>query len=127
MFDCVIPTRFGRSATAFTVRGRIRLSNRRFRRDAYPIDLSCDCRTCTRGFSRAYLNHLFNTNEVLGAVLTTVHNVRFYQRLMEGARDAILAGRYDAFHKEFLATYKGESPTAKSEMGPPRPDREGNA
>jgi len=109
LFDCVIPTRFGRSATAFTVRGRIRLSNRRFRRDAYPIDLSCDCRTCTRGFSRAYLNHLFNTNEVLGAVLTTVHNVRFYQRLMEGARDAILAGRYDAFHKEFLATYKGKA------------------
>ena len=67
LFDCVIPTRYARSATAFTVRGRIRLSNRRYRRDAYPIDLSCDCRTCTRGFSRAYLNHLFNTNEILGA------------------------------------------------------------
>jgi queuine tRNA-ribosyltransferase len=107
LFDCVIPTRYARSATAFTVRGRIRLTNRRYRRDAYPIDTSCDCRTCTRGFSRAYLNHLFNTNEILGAVLTTVHNVRFYHRLMEGARDAILAGRYDAFRQAFLAEYQG--------------------
>jgi queuine tRNA-ribosyltransferase len=107
LFDCVIPTRYARSATAFTVRGRIRLTNRRYRRDAYPIDTSCDCRTCTRGFIRAYLNHLFNTNEILGAVLTTVHNVRFYHRLMEGARDAILAGRYDAFRQAFLAEYQG--------------------
>ncbi|NNL67228.1 MAG: tRNA guanosine(34) transglycosylase Tgt [Myxococcales bacterium] len=106
LFDCVIPTRFARSATAFTVRGRIRLTNRRYRRDKYPIDLSCDCRTCARGFSRAYLNHLFNTNEILGAVLTATHNVRFYQRLMEGARDAILAGRYDAWRSEFLESYR---------------------
>jgi len=107
LFDCIIPTRYARSASAFTVRGRIRLTNRRYRRDGYPIDLSCDCRTCARGFSRAYLHHLFNANEVLGAVLTTVHNVRFYQRIMEGARDAILAGRYDAFREEFLAGYQG--------------------
>jgi len=125
LFDCVIPTRYARSATAFTVRGRIRLTHRRYRRDAYPIDTSCDCRTCARGFSRAYLNHLFNTNEILGAVLTTVHNVRFYQRIMEGARDAILAERYDAFRKAFLAEYQS-SPQAKSEMGPPHPDGEGN-
>jgi queuine tRNA-ribosyltransferase len=108
LFDCVIPTRYARSATAFTVRGRIRLSNRRFRRDAYPIDLSCDCRTCARGFSRAYLHHLFAANEILGAVLTSVHNVRFYQRIMEAARDAILAGRYDAFREGFLAEYRGD-------------------
>jgi len=109
LFDCVIPTRYARSATAFTVRGRIRLSNRRYRRDGYPIDLSCDCRSCARGFSRAYLHHLFNANEILGAVLTAVHNVRFYQRLMERARDAILAGRYDAFRKEFVAEYQRTS------------------
>jgi len=106
LFDCVIPTRFARSATAFTVRGRIRLSNRRYRRDRYPIDLSCDCGTCATGVSRAYLNHLFNTNEILGAVHTATHNVRFYQRLMEGARDAILAGRYDAWRTEFLDQYR---------------------
>jgi queuine tRNA-ribosyltransferase len=115
LFDCVIPTRYARSATAFTVRGRVRLSNRRYRRDAYPIDLSCDCRTCARGFSRAYLNHLFNTNEILGAVLTTVHNVRFYQRIMEGARDAILAGRYDAFRRDFLAQYQGTQDPAEKD------------
>jgi queuine tRNA-ribosyltransferase len=106
LFDCVIPTRYARSASAFTVRGRIRLTNRRYRRDKYPIDLSCDCTSCAGGFSRAYLNHLFNTNEILGAVLTTVHNVRFYQRLMEGARDAIVAGRYDAWRKDFLEQYQ---------------------
>ena len=108
LFDCVIPTRYARSASAFTVRGRIRLTNRRYRRDKYPIDLSCDCTSCASGFSRAYLNHLFNTNEILGAVLTTVHNVRFYQRLMEAARDAILAGRYDAWRKDFLEQYQGK-------------------
>jgi len=108
LFDCVIPTRYARSASAFTVRGRIRLTHRRYRRDAYPIDTSCDCPACAQGFSRAYLNHLFNANEILGAVLTTIHNVRFYQRLMEGARDAIRAGRYDAFRREFLAQYQGE-------------------
>jgi len=105
LFDCVIPTRYARSATAFTVRGRIRLTHRRYRRDAYPVDTSCDCATCTAGFSRAYLHHLFAANEILGAVLTTVHNVRFYHRLMEKARDAILAGRYDAFRQAFLADY----------------------
>jgi len=105
LFDCVIPTRYARSGTAFTVRGRIRLTNRRYRRDKYPIDLSCDCSGCSQGFSRAYLHHLFNTNEILGAVLTSLHNVRFYQRLMERARDAILAGRYDAWRKDFLAEY----------------------
>ncbi len=105
LFDCVIPTRFARSATAFTARGRIRLTHRRYRRDGYPIDPSCDCSSCTRGFTRAYLHHLFAANEILGAVLTSVHNVRFYQRLMEGARDAILAGRYDAWRKEFLDQY----------------------
>jgi queuine tRNA-ribosyltransferase len=106
LFDCVIPTRYARSASAFTVRGRIRLTNRRYRRDKYPIDTSCDCTSCAAGFSRAYLNHLFNTNEILGAVLTTMHNVRFYQRLMEGARDAIRAGRYDAWRKDFLEQYQ---------------------
>ena len=111
LFDCVIPTRYGRSATAFTVRGRIRLTHRRYRRDAYPIDLSCDCAACAGGFSRAYLHHLFAANEILGAMLTTLHNVRFYQRLMEGARDAILAGRYDAWREEFLKQYRGEAET----------------
>ncbi len=105
MFDCVIPTRYARSGTAFTVRGRIRLTNRRYRRDAYPIDTSCDCLACAGGFSRAYLHHLFAANEILSAVLTSVHNVRFYQRLVRDAREAILAGRYDDWRRAFLDRY----------------------
>jgi len=105
LFDCVIPTRFARSAAVFTARGRIRLTNRRYRRDAFPIDPSCDCDTCTGGFSRAYLHHLFGANEVLSAVLATVHNLRFYQRLMEGARQAIREGAYPEWRREVLAEY----------------------
>jgi queuine tRNA-ribosyltransferase len=105
MFDCVIPTRYARSGVAFTARGRIRLTNRRYRRDAYPIDTSCDCAACQPGLSRAYLHHLFAANEVLSAVLTSVHNVHFYQRLMREARQAIVDGRYEEHQREFLASY----------------------
>jgi queuine tRNA-ribosyltransferase len=106
LFDCVIPTRYARSGVAFSVRGRVRLTNRRYRRDAYPIDTSCDCEACAGGFSRAYLHHLFAANEILSAVLTSLHNVRFYQRLVRGAREAILAGRYAEFRGSFLAEYQ---------------------
>jgi queuine tRNA-ribosyltransferase len=109
LFDCVIPTRYARSSVVFTARGRLRLTHRRFRRDAYPIDTSCDCASCAGGFSRAYLHHLFAANEILSAVLASVHNVRFYQRLMEGARSAILAGDYEAWRREFLAGYRSGS------------------
>jgi queuine tRNA-ribosyltransferase len=108
LFDCVIPTRYARSASVFTVRGRIRLTHRRYRRDAYPIDPSCDCDTCAAGFSRAYLHHLFQANEVLSAVLATVHNLRFYQRLMERAREAIAEGRYLEFRRMFLEEYQSQ-------------------
>ena len=105
MFDCVIPTRYARSGVAFTVRGRIRLTNRRFRRDDYPIDTSCDCGACKPGFSRAYLHHLFAANEVLSAILTSIHNVHFYQRLVREAREAIVDGSFAEYHREFLAGY----------------------
>jgi queuine tRNA-ribosyltransferase len=107
MFDCVIPTRYARSATLFTSRGRIRLTHRRYRRDAYPIDLSCDCLACAGGFSRAYLHHLYAANEILSAVLASIHNVRFYQRLVAAARTAILAGDFAAFRRDFLEKYNG--------------------
>ncbi len=106
LFDCVIPTRYARSASVFTARGRIRLTHRRYRRDAYPIDPSCDCAACAGGFSRAYLHHLFHANEVLSAVLASIHNVRFYQRLMEQARQAIEQDAYAAWRAEFLAEYE---------------------
>ncbi len=111
LFDCVIPTRYARSASVFTVRGRIRLSHRRYRRDAYPIDTSCRCATCAGGYSRAYLHHLFAANEILSAVLASVHNLYFYQRLMREARQAILAGGYEDFRREFLLGYASAAPS----------------
>ena len=105
LFDCVIPTRYARSASVFTRRGRIRLTHRRYRRDAFPIDPSCDCETCAAGFSRAYLQHLFNANEILSAILASVHNVHFYQRLVRDAREAVLAGRYEAWRTAWLEEY----------------------
>jgi queuine tRNA-ribosyltransferase len=107
MFDCVIPTRYARSASVFTSRGRLRLTNRRYRRDAYPIDTSCACAACAGGFSRAYLHHLFAANEILSAILCSIHNVHFYEWMVRGARGAILAGRYDDWRREFLARYAG--------------------
>jgi queuine tRNA-ribosyltransferase len=109
LFDCVIPTRYARSASVFTRRGRIRLTNRRYRRDAFPIDPSCDCEACAAGFTRAYLHHLFAANEVLSAILASIHNVRFYQRLVREAREAILARRFDDYRTAFLAAYQVEA------------------
>jgi queuine tRNA-ribosyltransferase len=120
MFDCVIPTRYARSATVFTARGRIRLTNRRYRRDAYPIDVSCDCYACADGrFSRAYLHHLFAANEVLSAILCSIHNVHFYERIMAQAREAILADRYAEFAREFMAEY-GEEAQSPERSSPKR-------
>jgi len=107
MFDCVIPTRYARSATLFTRRGRIRMTHRNYRRDFYPIDISCGCYAC-KSFSRAYLHHLYQSNEILGTILGAVHNVTFYQDLMRDAREAILGGEFLRFKRAFLSAYHGE-------------------
>ena len=107
LFDCVIPTRYARSASVFTRRGRLRLTNRRYRRDAYPIDPTCRCAACAGGYSRAYLQHLFQSNEILSAVLASIHNVHFYQWLVRSAREAIVAGDYGAWKTAFLDEYRG--------------------
>ena len=104
MFDCVIPTRHARSGTLYTFQGRIRVTHSRYRRDAYPIDTSCSCYTCSN-FSRAYLYHLFSVGEVLGATLCTVHNLAFFKELMDRARLAILAGRFAAFRRDIKDLY----------------------
>jgi queuine tRNA-ribosyltransferase len=104
MFDCVIPTRYARSATLFTKRGKIRLTNRRYRRDFFPVDPSCDC-YCCRNFSRAYLHHLFRSNEILSATLSAIHNVQFYLNMMKQARQAIEQNDFRAFKTEFLGEY----------------------
>ncbi len=91
MFDCVLPTRNGRTGTAFVSTGRIVIRNARYSDDPAPLDEDCDCYTC-RTFSRAFLRHLFVTGEALGPKLLTLHNVWFYQRLMQGIRRAIESG-----------------------------------
>jgi queuine tRNA-ribosyltransferase len=102
MFDCVLPTRNARNAHIFTSRGTLRLRNAGFRDDTAPLDPECDCYTC-RHYSRAYLHHLDKCNEILGAHLNTVHNLRYYQRLMGGMRAAIEAGSFAAFVADFYA------------------------
>jgi len=104
MFDCVIPTRYARSATLFTRRGKIRLTNRNYRRDFYPIDTSCSCYAC-QNFTRAYIHHLFAANEVLSAVLSAIHNIHFYMTMMEEIRFAIKNDRFLEYKKEFLNAY----------------------
>lgn len=105
MFDCVIPTRYARSATLFTSRGRIRLTAKNYRRDFYPVDPNCICYTC-RNFTRAYLHHLYNANEVLSAILASIHNVHFYQNMMSQIRESIEQGSFMDFKHAFLSDYR---------------------
>lgn len=102
MFDCVMPTRNARNGHLFTRFGDVKIKNARHRADPRPLDEGCDC-YCCRHYSRAYLHHLFRAGEILGSRLNTIHNLRYYQALMRGLRDAIAAGRYDEFAKEFRA------------------------
>jgi queuine tRNA-ribosyltransferase len=101
MFDCVLPTRLGRTGSALTWEGRLNLRNARFARDGGPLQDGCPCRACT-GFSRAYLRHLVNQQELLGLVLLSEHNVRFLLDLTAGAREAVEQGRLAAFKADAL-------------------------
>ncbi|MBA3314803.1 MAG: tRNA guanosine(34) transglycosylase Tgt [Planctomycetota bacterium] len=104
LFDCVMPTRNGRNATAFTSRGKVKLRNASHRADESPLDPECDCPTCTR-YTRAYLRHLFVAEEMLGPILASLHNVAFYQRLMQDLRQAIQEGRAAEFRSAQLAAW----------------------
>lgn len=104
MFDCVMPTRNGRNASAFTADGPIRLRNACHRRDSAPVESGCPCYTCAT-FSRAYLHHLFQADEMLGPTLLSLHNVAFYLRLMADAREAIAENRFAAFRAGRLARW----------------------
>jgi queuine tRNA-ribosyltransferase len=104
LFDCVLPTRNGRNASAFTASGPLRLRNACHRRDSAPLESGCPCYTC-RHFSRAYLHHLFLAKEMLGPTLLSLHNVAFYCRLLAGARQAIRDGRFAAFQAVHLARW----------------------
>ncbi|EQD62550.1 Queuine/other tRNA-ribosyltransferase [mine drainage metagenome] len=103
LFDCVMPTRNARNGFLFTAQGTLRIRNARYATDTRPIEDGCDCAACAGGFSRAYLRHLDRCNEILGSILATQHNLRYYQRLMAGLRDAIAAARLDDFCAAFAA------------------------
>lgn len=104
MFDCVLPSRSGRNGQAFTWNGPLNLRNARHAEDLAPLDERCPCDGC-RKYSRAYLHHLTKSGEILGAMLLTEHNLTFYQALMQGMREAIGAGRFAGFAREFRRGY----------------------
>jgi queuine tRNA-ribosyltransferase len=110
LFDCVAPTRMGRNGAVFTPDGRLNIKRAEFRRDDAPLDATCDCRACTR-FSRAYLRHLFVTDEILGLRLLSLHNVHFLVRLMRAAREAIRAGTFASWRRDWTERYHSRMPT----------------
>jgi len=120
MFDCVIQTRHARSGVMWTSRGRMRVSDRRFRADMYPVDSSCSCYTCTN-FSRAYLHHLFKVGEILGATLASIHNIAWFQQFMGRMRQSIIEGRFQAFREDVHKWYPEGAP--KQPSGPKKGKR----
>lgn len=113
MFDCVMPTRSGRTSQAFTEYGTINIRNARHREDNRPLEAACDCPLC-KNYTRAYIHHLQKCNEVLAIMLLTWHNVRYYQRLMQGLRQALGENRLDEFATEFYAKQaQGDIPEIK--------------
>jgi len=106
MFDCVLPTRSGRTNQAFTRRGTVNMRNTRHKEDTRPLDPDCTCYTCTN-FSRAYVHHLVMAKEILGMILLTRHNLHYYQELMAGMRAAIESGTFADFQSAFVAGYSG--------------------
>lgn len=100
MFDCVMPTRNARNGHLFTTNGVVKIRNSQYKDDTSTLDAECDCYTC-KHYTKSYLHHLDRCNEMLGARLNTIHNLRYYQRLMQGLRDAIDAGTLDDFVEDF--------------------------
>ena len=101
MFDCVLPTRSGRTGLAFTWQGRINIKNNKYKNDNSPLDPNCDNLSLNK-YSKNYLNHLFNTNEILASMLLTLHNINFYQELMASIRKNINEGTFDQFHDKYI-------------------------
>jgi queuine tRNA-ribosyltransferase len=101
MFDCVLPSRSGRTGLAFTWKGRINIKNAKYKNDNQPIDINCSNLNLNK-YSKNYLNHLFNTNEILASMLLTLHNINFYQELMSFIRQNIKNGTFDQFHDQYI-------------------------
>jgi queuine tRNA-ribosyltransferase len=121
LFDCVMPTRNGRNALAFTDEGTLRLRNAKHERDSRPLEADCPCPACRH--SRGYLRHLFMAGEMLGPILLSIHNVTYYQRLVAGARAAIESGTFGAFRAAKLAGWK--KPAAATEGAGEAPSVDG--
>jgi len=102
MFDCVLPTRNGRTGSAFTSNGQINIRNSRFARDTEPLDVDCTCSVCQR-HSRAYIRHLYQANEILAGILITHHNLAFFLDTMKKVRQSISLGVFSAFRRDFLS------------------------
>jgi queuine tRNA-ribosyltransferase len=115
MFDCVIQTRHARSGVAWTSRGRMRLTDQRYRSDMYPIDASCTCSTCA-SFTRAYLNHLFRVGEILAASLVSIHNIAWFQQYMARMRQSILDGTFEEFRKDVHEHYPEDAQEVQSTL-----------
>jgi queuine tRNA-ribosyltransferase len=111
LFDCVAPTRMGRNGAVFTRDGRLNIKNTEFRTDPRPLDADCDCAACSR-FSRAYIRHLFVSDEILGLRLLSLHNVHFLLSLTRQARQAIRSGNLEQWAREWLARYHATSALA---------------
>ena len=111
MVDCVAPTRMGRNGAVFTRDGRLNIKRTEFRTDPRPLDTDCDCAACTR-FSRAYIRHLFVSDEILGLRLLSLHNVHFLLSLARQARQAIRSGDLEQWARDWLARYRATSPLA---------------
>ena len=101
MFDCVLPTRSGRTGLAFTWDGRLNIKNNKYQNDNTPLDANCNNLSLNK-YSKNYLNHLFNTNEILASMLLTLHNINFYQELMAAIRKNISEGTFDQFHDKYI-------------------------
>ncbi len=101
MFDCVLPTRSGRTGLAFTWQGRVNIRNSKYQNDNTPLDVKCSNLDLNR-YSKNYLNHLFNTNEILGSMILTLHNINFYQEFMSAIRKNIENGTFDEFHNKYI-------------------------
>jgi queuine tRNA-ribosyltransferase len=110
MFDCVMPTRNARNGHYFTDFGQVRIRNQKYEHDLRPIEPGCDCATCAGGFTRSYLRHLDKCNEILGSMLATTHNLRYYVRLMERIRAAIEQGRFAEFREAFYRAREAGEP-----------------
>ena len=108
MFDCVMPTRHARNGSAFTKSGKIVLRNAPYANDFQPIEQGCGCLVCRNNYTRAYIRHLVNTNEILGVRLVSLHNVYFYAMLMQRIREAIQQDRFSKLKKEFLESYNAK-------------------